>query len=218
MTNRGGSRDLLILVADRDMEYAIRGLLALPQRLRTGPYSYDVRRHPRRDAGCRTQAAEYLRPFVQGFRYAMVIFDLDGSGSHESREDTQRKVERRLSTSGWKGRSKAVVIDPELEAWVWASSSVVAEILGWGPRYRELRSWLESQGLWPMSHPKPPDPKKAVQRAMLEARLRAQVRRSSTKFHDLGRRVSVRGCLDPAFGELRDTLQTWFPEVNDGEG
>lgn len=119
--------------------------------------------------------------------------------------------------NGWRDCSKTIVIDPELEAWVWGHSPVVAEVLGWGARYRELRSWLESQGLWPKDHPKPPNPKEALQRAMREAGLQGRVKRSPTKFYELGRKVSVRGCSDPAFGELRDTLQAWFPEVHDGE-
>ena len=218
MSKRSESHDLLLLVADIDMEQAVSGLLAHPGKLRTCQYRYDIMRHPKHDAGCRTHAAEFLRPHVRRWRYVMVMFDLHGSGSRRSREDTQREVERQLSATGWNGRSKTIVIDPELEAWVWGRSPVIAEILGWKSRYRELRSWLESQGLWPKNHPKPPDPKKAVQRAMVEAGLQARVRRSPTKFYDLGSRMSVRRCIDPAFGELRDTLQTWFPEVDDGEG
>lgn len=40
----------------------------------------------------------------------------------------------------------------------------------------------------------------------------------NAQFFRLGQQVDARGCTDPAFGELRGTLQTWFPEVNDGEG
>ncbi len=209
--------DLMVLVADLDMEQAVRGLFSRPQPLRNAQFSYDVARHPNRDPGCRTQAADYLRPFFRSHRYAMVVFDLDGSGSTASREETQQEVERQLSMNGWGKRSKAIVIDPELEAWVWIKSPIVARFMGW-EGYGDLRSWLGSQGLWPTDRPKPPDPKSAMQRAMRQAAVRRRVRRSSSKFFRLGQQVDARGCTDPAFGELRGTLQTWFPEVNDGEG
>ena len=214
MSSGSTARDLVVLVADLDMKHAISGLLERPRKLGTHRYGYRVIRHPNHDPGCRTQAVELLRPYVRSWRYAMVIFDLDGSGSRRSRVDTQRDVEQLLSTSGWSERSKTIVIAPELETWVWGRSPVVAEILGWGSRHGELRRWLRSRDLWPERQPKPPDPKQAMQRAMRHA----QVRRSPTMYYELGRRANVRSCRDPAFGELRDTLQGWFPEVHDGEG
>ena len=207
------SEDLIVLVADLDIEQAVRGLLSRPNRIRIRSLSFEVRRHPNRDAGCRTQAAAYLRPFSVRYRRALVVFDLHGSGSSASREDTQHGVEHQLRTNGWGERSKAIVIEPELEAWVWTRSPHVSRALGWESRFDQLREWLETQALWPPDSPKPPDPKRAMQRAMAQAGLRKRVRRSAAKFHELGSRVDTERCRDPAFGEMRATLQTWFPAV-----
>ena len=211
MSGKHGSDVLIVLVADLDIEQAIRGLLSRPHRIRIGNVTFDVRRHPNRDPGCRTQAAEYLRPFVGRYQRSMVVFDLHGSGSTVSREETQQAVEHQLGTNGWSKRSKAVVIEPELEAWVWTRSSHVSRALGWESRYDQLRAWLESQGLWPSEFPKPLDPKRAMQRAMERAALRKRVRRSPTKFHDLAQRIDSGSCRDPAFSEMRATLRDWFP-------
>ena len=199
--------DLFVLVADQDMEQAVRGLLARPESLEMAPVRFEVRRHPRRDSGCRIGSVEYLRPFLGSYRHALVMFDLDGSGSHRSREETQREVEGVLSRNGWKGRAKTIVIDPELEAWAWAVSAKVPQVLGWNKKYAELRRWLREQGLWPNGSHKPPDPKEAMERAMQESRSR----RSSRKFFELAKVISLKRCRDPSFNDFKRTLRTWFP-------
>ena len=40
-----------------------------------------------------------------------------------------------------------------------------------------------------------------------------RVRRSPRQFSRLAERVDFNGCRDPAFNELRQTLQAWFPPV-----
>jgi len=213
MSGTSRSVDLMVLAADLDIEQAMRGLLSRPRSIRIASISFEVRRHPNRDAGCRTRAAEYLRPFFGRYRRAMVIFDLQGSGSSASRKETQQAVERQLRINGWGDRAKAVVIEPELEAWVWTHSPHVSRALGWESRYDELRAWLETQRLWPVDLPKPPDPKRAMLRAMERSGLRHRVRRSAAKFHDLAQRIDTASCKDPAFRDLRAALQAWFPEA-----
>lgn len=199
--------DLLVLVADLDMEQTVKGLLARPKSLEMASVKVEVRRHPRRDSGCRTGAVEYLRVFQRSYLHALVLFDLDGSGSNRSREETEREVEEGLSRSGWNGRAKTIVIEPELETWVWGPSDKVPEVLGWHKEYVELRRWLYGQGLWPEESPKPPSPKKAMERTMRESRSRI----TSRKFFDLANIVSLRHCRDPSFNDFRRTLRTWFP-------
>ena len=207
MNNGDGRGDLLVLVADLDMEQTVKGLLARPESLEMASVKFEVRRHPRRDSGCRTGAVEYLRAFLCSYRHALVLFDLDGSGSDRSREETQLEVEEVLSRNGWNGRARAIVIEPELEAWVWSASGNVPEVLGWRKEYAELRRWLCEQGLWPEESPKPPNPKKAMERTMQESGSRI----SSRKFFDLANAVSLRRCRDPSFNDFKRTIQTWFP-------
>lgn len=206
--------DLFVLVADQDMLQAVRGLLSRPQSLNMAPVRFDVRRHPGRDSGCRVGAADYLQAFLDSYRFAMVMFDLDGSGSHMSRAETQCEVEEKLTLKGWKQRAKAIVIEPELEAWVWGMSERIPEVLGWNDKYTELRRWLHEQGLWPEHSRKPPDPKEAMRRAMQQSRSR----RSPRKFFELASATSVKGCRDPSFSEFKRTLRSWFPPQDGQHG
>lgn len=85
-------------------------------------WRHDVNLH--RDPGCVRAAAEFLRPFQKRFSRALVMFDRQGSGREEKeRTQLEQDVEFQLRGSGWADRAAAVCIDPELEAWVWASST-----------------------------------------------------------------------------------------------
>ncbi len=207
MTMGRQQKDLFVLVADQDMYQSMRKLLTRGEDLGIRSIRYSVDRHLQRDPGCRTDASRYLRHRIRFYRYALVVFDREGCGDDAPRGEIQRNVECNLERNGWSGRSKAIVIDPELEAWVWGDSQCVSEVLGWGTDYSGLRNWLYSQHLWPRECPKPPEPKKAMQAAM---RLK-RVRKSARKFSELAARVRLSNCQDPAFNELRETLRLWFP-------
>ena len=165
--------------------------------------------HAKWDNGCRLTATSHLRPYLTSHHYALVVFDRDGCGSERSRLEIQQEVD--LSRNGWRDRSKAIVIDPEIEAWVWSNSPDVARALGWGSDFQALREWLGSQDLWASGYLKPQDPKSAMRKAMEKARLPKKARRSSSKFYDLATTVDFTGCDDPAFVELTRTLRAWFP-------
>ena len=55
-------KDLIVLAADLDIENTISGLLSRPSKLKAKKPSFDILRHPNRDPGCRTSAADLLRP------------------------------------------------------------------------------------------------------------------------------------------------------------
>jgi len=169
MSRQTGGKALIALVADQDMLQTVKGLLGCWQSLGIAPVKFEVRRHHNRDGGCRVSATQYLRPFLDNYRHALVVFDFAGSGTRLTREKTQEEVEKALSRDGWEDRAKVIVIEPELEAWVWAASDKVPEILGWkGGQYSKLKRWLHKQGLWPNASDKPPDPKTAMERTMRE--------------------------------------------------
>ena len=97
--------DLIVLVADKDLEEAVRALLTRTDDLELGSFRFEVRRHPNRDGGCRTGAANFLRPFLQRYRRSLVLFDRDGCGSNLSRVEIQGDVETDLSRNGWADRT-----------------------------------------------------------------------------------------------------------------
>lgn len=203
-------KDLFVLTADQDMLTTVDRLLKRPKSLGIHQVRYAVARHRYRDPGCRTDSSRRLRPYLNEYRYAMVVFDRDGCGREDApRTDIQLEVEQDLSRNGWAHRSKAIVIEPELENWVWSGSSHVPRVLGWDS-YPDLKGWLQQRGHWPGITPKPPDPKEAMGAALAETGGRV----SAALFGLLADAVSLNDCQCPAFGELRDTLQSWFPMAN----
>ncbi len=201
-------RDLFVLVADQDMYQAMRELLARGEDLGIRSIRYSVDRHLQRDPGCRTEASRYHRHCIRYYRYALVVFDREGCGDDAPRGEIQHKVERNLERNGWNGRSKAIVIDPELEAWVWGNSQCVSEVLGWGTDYSGLRNWLYSQHLWPRDCPKTSRTKRAMQAAMQCKR----VRKSARKFSELAARVRLSNCQDPAFTNSEKPCASGSPQ------
>jgi len=200
-------RDLVVLAADRNIEVTIRGLLARPKAIGMRPVEFDAFTHPRRDPGCYRQAHEFLGPLLGQYRHALVLFDRIGSGSGAVATDIENHVRALLDGKGWEDRADVVVIDPELEVWVWSDSPKVDEALHWAGRKPALRQWIRKRGLWPTGQPKPGDPKGAVDAALWEVKIPP----SSSIFLALARSVSVERCVDPAFKRLRGRLKSWFP-------
>lgn len=201
-------RDLAVLVADKNMESAIRILLNRHQALGIRPITADVFVHPRRDPGCVNYPQEVLAPLRDTYWYALVMFDHEGSGRELMPPlEIARHVNNRLRNAGWENRSQVIVLAPELEIWVWSASPHVATCLGWKDRSPDLRAWLESTGYWPQTAAKPQDPKAALEAALREIRRP----RSSSIYAELASVVSLQGHREPAFVSFVDTLQKWFP-------
>ena len=202
-----GRSDLVVLVADADMKFALAALLPRHRALGIRRITFDILKHEDRDAGCFARAHDYLRPLAEDYDQALVIFDRDGCGSSEPVPDIEAEVRDRLERAGWRGRCAVVVLDPELEMWVWSPSPKVAECLGWPPDGPALRQWLEQQRLWQPNSAKPTDPKAAVERVRREVRKR----RSPRLYEQLASVVTTRHCVDDSFRRFREILQRWFP-------
>jgi hypothetical protein len=201
--------DLVVLAADNQMQETVRGILSRPKALSISSISFAVFSHPNKDPGCRKKAHEFLRGLRSDYRRGLVLFDYDGCGaSHTSSpEEIASNVETRLRQSGWEDNARCIVIDPELEVWVWSDSQEVDRCLGWENASPPLRAWLQNRGYWPADASKPPAPKNAMEEALRKARLP----HSSSIFRELGESVSLRGCEDHAFQRFRQILQEWFP-------
>jgi len=203
---------LIVLAADKHIAASLEVLIGRRRAdLGIRPISFDVRRHPESDPGCRTKAVDFLRPLINQYRWALVVFDHHGCGSKAPRETVQQEVEFKLERNGWQGRSKAIVIAPELESWVWIPTADVARALGWGRDFDQVRAWLEEEGLWSGRQLKPVSPKEATRQALRRKRKVL----SSALFKELAASVRFDGCHDPAFNELRTVLQAWFPPDDD---
>jgi len=202
-------RDLVVLVADKNIEAVMVGLLGRPQSLGIRAISFDVFVHPRRDPGCLTGADDFLRPFSSAYHCALVLFDHEGCGREQSApESLADEVQARLERIGWADRAQAVVLAPELEVWAWTGSPHVPRCLGWAGREPPLRDWLANSGYWHPDEAKPRQPKAAFEAALREVRKP----RSSAIYSDLARSVGLKGHVEPAFFRLTQTLQRWFGE------
>ncbi len=200
-------KDLVLLVPDCNYEKGLTALLKRPQSLGIRPISFDIYIHTNRDPGCLRQAHDFLRPFASDFSYALILFDREGCGKASSRGDLEKDVAERLNNAGWRDRNTVLVIEPELDIWVWSDSPLVDSCLGWPQGQPALRTWLREQKFLSKSATKPDRPKEAM-----EAVLRRTKRpRSASIYAKLGQRVGVNRCADPAFQELKTTLRNWFP-------
>ena len=206
MASSSSGADLILLVPDSNTEYTMKGLLARHQAIGIRQIDFNVVRHPERDPGCFLRAPDFLRLFRRDYHHALVLLDREGSGRESrSRLELEEDLEGRLATE-WSERSAVVVIDPELEIWLWSDSPEVDAVLGWQGRRPNLRSWLVESGFSSQPSDKPDRPKEAVEQAL---RLVRQAR-SSALYRRLAERVSVRRCRDPGFLKLTKTLQRWF--------
>lgn len=137
----------------------------------------------------------------------MVLLDGHWEGRPDaSTEVLERRVCEKLLDVGWtEDRVGTVVIEPELEAWVWSDSPEIARVLGWGD-VSGLVAWLQEEGLWPEGEKKPPQPKEAMLCALREAKIPHTPR----IFRELAERVSLKRCADPSFQRLHNLLVAWF--------
>jgi hypothetical protein len=201
-------RDLVVLASDKDLEFSLRGLLDRPESLGIRGIVADVFTEPDHDPACASRGVEFLRNFQTMYRHALLMFDHEGSGKESTaREDLRDELDASLAKSGWEDRGRAVVLEPEFEAWVWSDSPHVDDVAGWKGREPGLRSWLKDEGWLREGRAKPDRPKEAFEAALRIARKP----RSASLYKKLAEKVSLRRCNDVAFHEFTEVLREWFP-------
>jgi hypothetical protein len=202
-------KDLVLLVADKNMDFAMRGILARPESLGIRSIEYEIKPHPGRDGGARTTGPETLSLLRSQFRHGILMLDWEGSGAATGTAiDLEAELDQRLA-SLWvqDDQAKAIVIDPEVDAWVWGSDNVLRELLDWS-EHKPIRAWLRGRGYVFGANQKPVRPKEALEELMV----RVDQPRSSDLYQKVTVRISLHKCSDPAFHRLRDTLRSWFSE------
>ena len=204
-------KDLIVLTADPQMQRTVETLLANRQRALGIPsISFDVQRHPHRDSGCRTASEGILRPLRNEYRKAMTVFDFDGSGARNATaSELEIELERQYELAGWeKGQVAFIVIEPELEAWLFGTSySHLQRAVNWS-QSEPINEWLAARGYMVAGNAKPSNPKGAIE-AILQLE---KIPLSSNLFAELARRVSLNRCQDRAFQKFCNTLCRWFTD------
>ncbi len=211
MTPKNNRKSLVVLVADQDIEFSVRELLTRHKVLDFRELHHDeykILRHPAHDSGCLLDSHNYLRPLINQYEHALVIFDRDGCGKEKlSRGRIESIVENQLSSNGWGDRAAVVVLDPELEIWIWADSPHVASVLGWKGKRTDVETWLIEKGYKKKGDAKPNHPKEAVEDVLRIA----QKARSASLYKNLAEKVSLKKCMDSAFEKFKNVLMSWFP-------
>ena len=202
-------KDLVVLSADKNMEHTIKGLLSRPESLDIRRIVADVLIHPRRDPGCVNEGVAFLSGLSEYYHHGLLMFDYEGSGAENkySFGDLQESLNAELISSPWQHRAKTIVLNPELEVWVWSKSPRVDDVAGWKNRNPSLRRWLVERELLQEGEVKPARPKQAFEDALREVKKK----RSSSLYQQIAEKVSFDGCDDTAFLEFKRTLQGWFP-------
>lgn len=199
--------DLVCLVADQNMKAVVETLLTKHQALGIRPLRFEVVPHPQHDPGCYGSPTQLLSIYASQAHHGLVMLDRDWDGvPNKSAVQLESDVDTRLVglPKGW---AKSVVIDPEIEVWLFTPSPRLDEALGWRGRQPDLRTQLASRQFWLESDAKPSNPKTAMKWALSQV----GKQKSSSIYRQIATNLGLGKCTDPAFSRFRATLQAWFP-------
>ena len=198
-------KDLVILVADKNMQFALKGALSRTESLNIRPIETEFIVHPGRDGGARKSGPELLRLERPRFTHALLVFDFEGCGTTLPNAEAVEHELDPLLANHWGACGKSIVIYPELEVWAWGSNNALHQAIDWQAS-QNVREWLRQEGFSFDSSEKPTRPKEALQSALRETGLP----RSSAVYQEIAETISLINCLDDAFIRLRQTLSRWF--------
>jgi hypothetical protein len=159
------------------------------------------------DGGIHRRAHELLRRFLHSHQNAVVMLDKNFGGRLPAAV-VRGEILHNLLHNGWSAECvEVVVIDPELEVWLWQRGNLhVTRAFRYnGPV--SLESFLEAAGFWSTTASKPARPKEAAR--LLIRQYNAGV--PMVVYSRIIENISVRGCQDPAFNLLASALRRWFP-------
>ncbi|GIX48302.1 MAG: hypothetical protein KatS3mg131_2513 [Candidatus Tectimicrobiota bacterium] len=121
--------ELVGLVADKDIEAALDALLGRRYRaLGIREIAYQLYRHPQHDPGCLHTGAELLAGLIGAAQDArgLLVFDHAFDGNpHDTAAATEAAVREELKKKGLAGRAEVVVIEPEIETWIFSGSPLL---------------------------------------------------------------------------------------------
>ena len=135
----------------------------------------------------------------------MLLLDFEGSGASGTALDLEGQLSEQLRPV-WGEFARAIVIEPELDVWMWGSDGTLHEVLEWRGE-GTLRDWLRTKKFSFDENEKPNPPKEAMEAALRHLKTPM----SSALYGRLAGRIGLERCSDPAFGRLRDQMRRWFP-------
>jgi hypothetical protein len=200
-------KDLLLLVPDKNTQFALKGALVRHEALGIHPIEFDFLVHSGRDGGVRSNGATLAALKRNQFKHLLMIFDHEGSGAEsKSASELIHDLELQLDRH-WGSNAHVIVIEPEVDVWMWGSDNVLSQLLKWTSEI-SIREWLQSKGYKTDENDKPLRPKEALE----EVLKLLKEPRSSSLYEKIALRLSLPRCKDPAFVRLIKILQIWFPK------
>ena len=161
------------------------------------------------DPGLYIRGHELLRPFQASHHRAVIVLDAAWEGTPGAEAITEH-LTGQIEATGWNREAfRVIVIDPELENWIWQQNDHVARGLGFDSR-QALMADPHLQQAWPEGQTKPNTPKEILETLLRKRR----IPRSSAIYKQITSQVAVRRCQDDAFRLLLETLRGWFPPEN----
>ena len=138
-------KDLVLLVADKNAQFALKGALNRPEAWAFAPSSLSFACIPAGDGGTRKSGPEMLALERRRFSHALLVLDFEGCGTDlPNATALETQLDKKLS-SQWKTDAKSIVIEPELDVWVWGADNAVEAVIEW-PAGKGVREWLLEQG------------------------------------------------------------------------
>lgn len=199
-------KDLVILTADKNARFALEGALQRHKSLNIRPIECEFQVHTGRDGGARTTGPQLLAIERRQFSHALLVLDFEGCGAEvKGAISIEDELNDRLKPL-WGDHAKAIVVEPEVDVWMWGADNAIREVIGWsfpGP----LRDWLANKEFGFQENGKPVRPKEAFDAALRAAKQP----RSSALYKKIAAKLSLSRCKDPAFLRLRQYLSAWFP-------
>jgi hypothetical protein len=186
----------------------------LEERLRCRTFGFDFQqdvvvdvRNGNTDGGIHRRVHALLRTYLPSHQNAVVILDKN-FGARLPAAVVREEILNNLLHNGWSAECvEVVVIDPELEVWLWQRGNPhVVRAFKYNSAV-SLEEFLATEGFWPSVAGKPVKPKEAA--GLLLRRYRAGP--PIVVYPRIIENISVRGCQDPAFNLLASALRRWFP-------
>jgi hypothetical protein len=201
--------DLFVILEGSGDEVVLEALLKRPSDLGIRAVTFKCER---RSSAVRTQGPDIAREQRREFRYVICLWDHGGSGREQQPPSrVQGEVQARLNRNTLKGCSKALIIDPELEIWLWQDSAAIASALGVGED--RLAEWLRD---WQRKH-FPTQTVETLVRQQPKEALEEVIKQSGKKrTSTLYRHITAVANLnlwsgEASFRRLCRTLRRWFP-------
>ncbi len=166
----------------------------------------------RNDPGIHQHAHENLATHLKTHEHAVIILD-ESFGGSPGAAALRDEIACNMMSSGWKEeRFEVVVIQPMLEAWLFADNLNVARAFGF-PDFQSLQQPLIERGLWKPGQHKP-EAANLKEAKKVALKTGGKSRLGSSPFPKLFEQISSRAfnaCHEPGFQQMRSRLQSWFP-------